>query len=137
MVHPGVENEGRATAFGSAPAAVRDLLHSLPRFAWSDLVFTADGRRPLGGFSHLKKRIDEALIVDDVKIEPWRLHDFRRSAVSWMASERIDITVADLLLAHGVSSLSSVGAVYQKFQWIDERRAALERWTGFLANDCA
>ena len=51
-----------------------------------------------------------------------------------MAGEKIDITVADLLLAHGkVSSLSSVGAIYQKFQWIDERRDALERWTGFLA----
>jgi integrase len=114
------------------PPSIRDLLRALPRFAWSDLVFSADGRRLLGGFSHLKKRIDEALIADGVKIEPWRLHDFRRSAVSWMASEGIDITVADLLLAHGVSSLSTVGAVYQKFQWIDERRSALERWTGFL-----
>ncbi len=107
------------------PPVVRDLLRSLPRFSWSDLVFTADGRRPLGGFGHLKRKIDEALIADGVKLAPWRLHDLRRTAVSWMAAEKIDITVADLLLAHGVSSLSSVGAVYQKFQWIDEttRRA--------------
>ena len=51
-----------------------------------------------------------------------------------LMGEGVDIAVADLLLAHGkVSSLSSVGAIYQKFQWLDERRDALERWTGFLA----
>ena len=114
------------------PAAIRDLLRDLPRFSWSDLVFTADGRRAIGGFSILKRKIDQALVDDGVKLEPWRLHDLRRTAVSWMASEKIDITVSDLLLAHGISSLSTVGAVYQKFQWIDERRSALERWTGFL-----
>lgn len=112
------------------------MLRTLPRFSWSDRVFSVDGRRSLGGFSHLKRKIDEALIADGVELEPWRLHDIRRSAVSWMAAEKIDITVADLLLAHGVSSLSSVGAIYQKFQWLDERRSALESWTGFL-NDCA
>lgn len=115
------------------PVAIRDLLQSLPRFTWSDRVFTADGRRSIGGFNGLKLKIDAALIADGVKIAPWRLHDLRRTAVSWMAGEKIDIAVADLLLAHGVSSLSSVGAVYQRFQWIDERRSAIERWTGFLA----
>ena len=115
------------------PAIIRDLLRDLPRFSWSDLVFTADGRRAIGGFSILKRKIDQALVDDEVKLEPWRLHDLRRTAVSWMASEKIDITVSDLLLAHGISSLSTVGAVYQKFQWIDERRAALERWAGFLS----
>ena len=117
------------------PALVRDLLRTLPRFSWSDRVFTVDGRRPLGGFSHLKRKIDEALIADGVKLAPWRLHDFRRTAVSWMAAAKIDITVADLLLAHGISSISSVGAVYQKFQWIDERGSALGRWVEFLSRD--
>jgi integrase len=115
------------------PLLLRDLLRALPRFSWSNRVFTADGRRPLSGFGHLKQKIDEALIADGVRLKPWRLHDFRRSAVSWMAGEGIDITVADLLLAHGISSISSVGAVYQKFQWIDERRNALERWVEFLS----
>jgi integrase len=112
---------------------VRDLLRALPRFTWSDRIFTADGRRSIGGFGNLKRKIDAALLADGVKLAPWRLHDIRRSAVSWMAAEKIDITVADLLLAHGVSSLSSVGAVYQKFQWIDARRDALGRWVEFLS----
>lgn len=115
------------------PSAIRDLLRALPRFSWSDLIFSADGRRAIGGFSDLKRKLDQALIADGVKLAPWRLHDFRRSAVSWMAADRVDISVADLLLAHGVSSLSSVGAVYQKFQWIDERADALRRWTEFLS----
>ena len=131
---PGAEMKtGRPHLVPISPL-LRDLLRSLPRFSWSDRVFTADGRRSLSGFGHLKRKIDEALIADGAKLAPWRLHDFRRSAVSWMAGEGVDIAVADLLLAHGkVSSLSSVGAIYQKFQWLDERRDALERWTGFLA----
>jgi integrase len=119
------------------PALVRDLLRALPRLAWSDRVFSVDGRRPLGGFSHLKRKVDAALVADDVTLAPWRLHDIRRSAVSWMAGEKIDIAVADLLLAHGISSLSSVGAIYQQFQWIEERREALTRWTKFLSADDA
>ena len=52
------------------PPPVRDLLRALPRFSWSDRVFTVDGRRPLGGFSHLKRKIEEALIADGVKLAP-------------------------------------------------------------------
>jgi integrase len=117
------------------PTIISDLLRTLPQFAWSDRVFSADGRRSIGGFSNLKRKIDAALIANGVKIEPWRLHDFRRTAVTWMAAEKVDINVADLLLGHAVSSLSSVGAVYQKFQWIDERRSALARWVEFLSRD--
>jgi integrase len=116
------------------PAALRDLLRALPRFTHSDRVFTSNGRKSIGGFHGLKLKIDAALKAGGVTIAPWRFHDFRRSAVSWMAAEKIDITVADLLLAHGVSSLSSVGAIYQQHKWIDERREALGRWTAFLAD---
>jgi integrase len=112
----------------------RAILTELPRFTWSDRVFSADGRRPVAGFAHIKRRLDAALKKNGDELDGWRLHDWRRSAVSWMAAHGVSITVADLLLAHKPSQLSTVGAIYQQYDHLPERRDALARWGAFLAS---
>ena len=71
---------------------------------------------------------------DGAEAEPmpaWRLHDFRRSAVTWLAGppHRFPPHVCDKLLNHvATTGLSDVARVYQRAQFLAERQAALEAW---------
>ena len=102
-----------------------EIIQSLPRVAdrW---VFTKDGERPLSGWSASKTKLD-ALIGD---MPDWRLHDLRRTAATGMARLGIRAEVADKVLNHssGGSVIRGVAAIYQRHEYRDERRAALETW---------
>ena len=58
----------------------------------------------------------------------WRFHDFRRTAVTWMAEHGVAPHVADRLLNHVQGTMSGVAAVYQRGEFLAERKAALEVW---------
>jgi hypothetical protein len=119
------------------PPILRELLRDpeqLPRFAGSKLVFTADGKRAITGSSALKKRLDKTLA--GTITEPFVFHDFRRSAIGWLVRNGVDSLVADKLLAHVKGAKqSAVAAIYNKYEYLVERRDALERWTGCLIGD--
>jgi integrase len=67
------------------PLAVRQMLSELPRFLNCDLVFTRDGKRPITGFSNLKRQLDKALVAFGGKAhgeaiaKKFRFHDLRRT----------------------------------------------------------
>jgi integrase len=58
----------------------------------------------------------------------WRLHDLRRTCVSGMARLGIAPHVADKILNHQAGTISGVAAVYQRHDFIAERREALDTW---------
>ena len=99
------------------------MLAAMPRLEGCDLVFTANGRTPVSGFAKSKERSDRLSGVRD-----WRLHDFRRTAVTWMAGAGFPPHVADRLLNHVEGAIRGVAAVYQRGEFLPERKAALEAW---------
>jgi hypothetical protein len=58
----------------------------------------------------------------------WRLHDLRRTIVSGMARMGIPPHVADKILNHQSGTISGVAAVYQRHDFLAERKDALDRW---------
>jgi hypothetical protein len=58
----------------------------------------------------------------------WRLHDLRRTCVSGMARLGIAPHIADKILNHQTGTISGVAAVYQRHDFLAERRAALDAW---------
>jgi hypothetical protein len=56
------------------------------------------------------------------------LHDLRRTMVSGMARLGVAPHVADKILNHVGGTISGVAAVYQRHEFLKERRDALERW---------
>jgi hypothetical protein len=58
----------------------------------------------------------------------WRLHDLRRTCVSGRARRGIAPHVADKVLNDQAGTISGVAAVYQRHDFIAERREALEMW---------
>lgn len=62
----------------------------------------------------------------------WRLHDLRRTCVSGMARLGIAPHIADKVLNHQTGTISGVAAVYQRHDFLAERRSAMEKWGGHV-----
>jgi len=91
-------------------------------------VFSVAGTHPFQDFSNGKRELDALSGVTG-----WRLHDLRRTCVSGMASLGIAPHVADKILNHQSGTISGVAAVYQRHQFLAERKGALEKWGAHVA----
>ena len=87
------------------------------------LVFSLLGTKPFQEFSRAKSLLDQLSGV-----RGWRLHDLRRTSVSGMARLGVAPHVADKILNHQSGTISGVAAVYQRHEFLAERRAALDLW---------
>jgi len=67
-------------------------------------------------------------------ITQWRIHDLRRTVVTGMARLGVPPHVADKILNHQSGTISGVAAVYQKHEFLAERKDALERWGRHVAD---
>jgi integrase len=94
----------------------------------SPLVFSLPGTKPFQEFSRAKRVLDQLSGVTG-----WRLHDLRRTCVSGMARLGVAPHVADKILNHQSGTISGVAAVYQRHEFLTERREALERWGAHVA----
>ena len=119
----------------------RAVLADVPRVAGANLVFTTTGTTPASGFSKAMERLTAATERHRIELAEttrrklplpmpgWRLHDFRRTCVTWLAGAGFSPHVADKLLNHAAAGgLSDVGRVYQRNAFLPERKAALETW---------
>lgn len=111
----------------SEPA--RAVLAGVPRVDGVDLIFTTTGKTAPSGFSRAKLAADAAIEKAEGKPLPgWRLHDFRRSAVTWLAGAGFAPHVCDRLLNHVEGTIRGVAAVYQRHEFLAERATALDAW---------
>ena len=90
---------------------------------FGELVFSHSGNVPFQGFGVAKRELDQLSGV-----ARWRLHDLRRTCVSGMARLGIAPHVADKVLNHQGGTISGVAAVYQRHDFLAERKRALEMW---------
>jgi integrase len=86
-------------------------------------VFSRSGDISFQDFSLAKRELDKLSGVTG-----WRLHDLRRTCVSGMARLGIAPHIADKILNHQAGTISGVAAVYQRHDFLAERREALETW---------
>jgi integrase len=91
-------------------------------------VFSTTGTNPFQCFSHAKRELDA-----ESGVMGWRLHDLRRTCVSGMAALGVAPHVADKILNHQSGTISGVAAVYQRHQFLPERKEALEKWGAHVA----
>jgi integrase len=102
-------------------APVLAIIEALPRTG--ELVFSGNGGTMFQGYSKAKARLDDLSGVSD-----WTLHDLRRTVVSGMARLGVAPHVADKILNHQSGTISGVAAVYQRHEFLKERKQALELW---------
>lgn len=112
-----------------------------PKWPKRGLVLTTNGKTAISGYSRGKARLDAAMLAlarkeakkagDDpakVTIAPWRIHDLRRTLATGMQKLGVRFEVTEAVLNHVSGSKSGVAGVYQRHEWLDEKRAALDAW---------
>ena len=107
----------------------RSILDDTPRINGSDFVFTTNGKAAANNYAKVKRALDAALARP---IDPWTFHDLRRSMATTMARLGVQLPVVEKVLNHTGSSFSGVAGIYQKFNFADEKRQALEIWAAHL-----
>jgi len=108
----------------SAPA--RELLDSIPRLG--AFVFTFSGTKPINGWSRPKAKLDTVSGVSD-----WHVHDVRRTVATGLEKLGIKLQVTEAILGHTSGSRAGIVGVYQRHDYAEEKRAALEAWGAYVA----
>ena len=105
-------------------AAACAVLHNLPRIAGSDRVFTISGTSPLSGWSRAKADLDNLSALST----SWRTHDLRRTCATGLQKLGTPLQVTEAVLGHVSGSRAGVIGIYQRHDYANEKRAALEAW---------
>jgi integrase len=109
------------------------VLDSIKRIKGSKgFIFTTSGDSPVSGWSkaktQLEKLMSEAAAKEGKEMAPWRLHDLRRTVATGMQRIGIRLEVAEKVLNHVSGSFAGVVGVYQRHDFANEKRAALDAW---------
>ncbi len=113
------------------------------------LLFTTTGTTAISGFSRMKRRLDEKMKEqlqqicneraretgeepDAAAIEPWRLHDIRRTGTTRMQGLNIQIEVTEKVINHLSGETAGIRGVYNLWTYLVEKRAALDAWGEWL-----
>jgi integrase len=131
VIPPGRMKSDEGHTVPLPPRAVEILQsRSFPRFA-SGYVFAARGTRPLNDYGAIKQRLDTriAALNGGKPIEPWTLHDCRRTFRTGLSTLGIAPHIAELCLAHHQSGLART---YDLHRFDAEKRHALNAWAAQL-----
>jgi integrase len=121
-----------------------DLLASVPRREDRDMLFGI-GKGAFSGWSRCKERLDEDLGIARqgkeptkgegkaaAKVEPWTVHDLRRTAVTGMQKLGFPIEVVGAVINHRSGKISGVTGIYARHDYAAEKRQALEMWAAHV-----
>lgn len=123
------------------------VLDAVPRRAGEMMLFGRDGDRlhSSSSFCGANQRIEQRMLelrrqeivetggdLDDAHTPHWVFHDLRRTAMTVMCELGHSLPVVDKILNHGPAgggvgrTINSVARVYCKYEFMPERRAALQ-----------
>jgi integrase len=100
-----------------------EIIKREPRIAGNPFVFGSNSTKHVRGWSHAKRRLDHVL-----DIAPWRIHDLRRTTATGLQKLKTPLQVTEAILGHTGGSRAGVIGIYQRHDYADEKRAALEAW---------
>ena len=91
------------------------------------LVFPGERGTPFSGWSKAKSPLDTASGVSG-----WWLHDLRRTLATGLQRLGVRLEVTEAVLNHLSGSRAGVVGIYQRHDWAEEKRAALDAWSAHL-----
>ncbi|NKJ02780.1 site-specific integrase [Novosphingobium sp. SG707] len=102
------------------------------RWPKSGPVLTTTGRTPISGITKAKNALDtavaEARKEDGGAIPAWRIHDLRRTLATGFQRLGVRFEVTEAVLNHVSGAKAGVAGIYQRHDWAEEKRTALEAW---------
>jgi integrase len=132
LIIPGKRTKNYKPLTLPLPKLALDIIASTPRTS-DRYVFSLNGRQPISGYSGLKKELDAHMAeIAGKPVQPWRVHDLRRTFASNLAALGVALPVVEKLLNHVSGSFAGIVSVYQRFEFADEKADALHRWAQHL-----
>jgi integrase len=121
---------------GEAKEAVKGLLARPEDTVPAPYVFTTRGDRPISGYSKAKARLDRAIATARSEarlsdLEPWTIHDLRRTVGTGLGKLGISRFIIARVLNHADRTVTGI---YDRYEYLAEKRHALEAWGQYLAN---
>ncbi len=115
----------RAHEVPLSDAAV-EIIRALPRIEGkAGYVFTATGAQPVSNLSRLRGALRRAASERDVAPT---LHDLRRTVATSLQKLGVRLEVTEAVLNHVSGSRKGIVGVYQRHEYAEEKRAALDAW---------
>jgi Arm DNA-binding domain len=119
------------------------IIELLPEFEKGKHLFsTTFGKTPVNGFSKAKTTLDELMLAelreqaqaagedsDEVKLEPWVIHDLRRTGRTHLSALKVAEEVREAVIAH---VRPGIKGTYDLYGYLDEKRDALTQWAARL-----
>lgn len=100
----------------------------------SGLIFSTTGKTAPSGFSKAKRKLDDYLILAmDRPQDSWRIHDMRRTVATGLQRLGVRFEVTEAVLNHVSGARGGIAGVYQRHDWQEEKRAALDAWASHIA----
>jgi integrase len=107
------------------PSLALDIIKAQPRFESNPYVFAGRGGGHVNGWSKSKNQFDAKL----EGVEPWALHDLRRTARSLMSRAGIRPDISERVLGHAIKG---VEGVYDRHKYNEEKAHALRALAGLI-----
>lgn len=134
---------------GSRTKNGKDHLVPLPRQAIAELtplrgrgyLFGKFPDAPFSGFSKAKRELEAVMLgmTEDpgLVLNPWRIHDLRRTGASLMSGVRVDGRkiqphIIEAILNHTPPQLEATYQVWDLHRYADEKKDALQAWADRL-----
>jgi integrase len=108
----------------------QEIIEGMPRFAGCPFVFTTGGKVAINGWGKTKKTLDE--YASEELVDPWRLHDLRRTVASGLARLGTRAEVIKRILGHAPPASDVTASVYNQHSYDAEAREAMEAWAEYV-----
>jgi integrase len=117
------------------PQLARDIIRSVRKIEDVEFVLSSNSRTAGGSWNRIKRKLDERMLDlaraergADATIEPWVLHDLRRTCASGMASIGIQPHIIEACLNHASGAKGGIAGVYNVEEYAKEKAKALTKW---------
>jgi len=134
LLPPERAKNGVAHIIPLSPLALASIDSIAGKAEWPQrgFVFTT-GKAPIANFSRHKARLDKkvdelSVSVGQAKAERWRTHDIRRTVATGLQRLGVRFEVTEAVLNHVSGAKAGIAGVYQRHDWADEKRMALNAW---------
>jgi len=119
---------------GEAKEAAQQFLSAPEGAEPTTCVFTTRRDRPISGYSKAKARLDGIVAAARSEgglpdLEPWTIHDLRRTVGTGLGKLGISRFIIARVLNHADRTVTGI---YDRYDYLDEKRHALEIWGQYV-----
>lgn len=136
-IPPARAKNGKAHLVPLVDAAIQqiDLVAGGSEWPQQGYVLTTNSRSPVSGISKAKAALDDSIaqMRNGEPIAHWRIHDLRRTVATGLQRLGIRFEVTEAVLNHVSGAKGGVAGVYQRHDWANEKRSALDAWAVHVA----